>query len=137
MTAKSVSETQATVREACASLETALAQALENINSAELVHGAAARVARASFTLAVAAGSLAQIEAARANTEREARAALEAEAQRDAALYADDKRTAGDAAPAAEEWAADAFADTWEGGGVIDRDAAWSVYLAAFLAAIE
>lgn len=136
-------DTRAGIRGAAASLAQvasqitgATAEPGETRTVAGIVQVNTQRAVLACLSLAAHAGRLETLAVVRADAEHAARAELEAEAQRDARLYADDKGTSGDAAPTPEEWAAGAFANTYEDGGVIDRDAAWSVYLAAFLGAV-
>jgi hypothetical protein len=141
MTRRQEQDTRAGILGAAASLAQlatqitdATAEPGETRTVAALVHVNTQRAALACLSLAAHAGRLEGLAAAHAERVAEARAALEAEAVRDARLYAEDAKSGDAGAP--EEWAAGAFNDGWEEGGALDRDAAWAVYVAAFMAAV-
>jgi hypothetical protein len=135
------------IRGACASLAQLASQITEAVAEADatdkltagLVHVNTQRAALACLSLAAHAGRLEGLASAHADALAPEREALTEEAEHDARLYREDKATSGEHCPSPEEWAEDAFGETWAHATAphaLDRDAAWTVYLSAFLAAV-
>lgn len=104
--------------------------------TAGLVHVNTQRAALACLSLAAHAGRLEGLASAHAEALAAERAGLEAEAVRDARLYREDKAESPDTDYTPEAWGRDAFADSWEEGGALDREGAWACYWAAFTVAL-
>lgn len=139
------SDTRAGILGAAASLA-ALASTITDATSepdtrnvAALVHASVQRAALACLSLSAHAGRLEAFAVVHADAIAAERQALEAEAVRDARLYREDRATSGEHYPPPEEWAEDAFGETWAHATAphaLDRDAAWAVYWEAFARAV-
>lgn len=136
-------DARAGIRGAAASLAALASQVTDAVSEpgetrtvAGLVHANAQRAALACLSLAAHAGRLEAFAVVHADAIAAERSALDAEAEHDARLYREDKATSGEHCPSPEEWAADAFGETWAHATAphaLDRDAAWAVYVAAFM----
>ena len=130
----------ASLAQIASTITDATAEAGETRTVAALVHSSAQRAALACMSLAAHAGRLEAFAVVHADALAAERAGLEAEAEHDARLYREDKVTSGEHCPSPEEWATDAFGETWAyatAPHALDRDAAWACYWAAFARAIE
>lgn len=100
-----------------------------------LGHRAGLVAAGATF----AAGQLAAFAHVQAEAYEHAMQEIEAEAERDAALYLEDRRDNPETCPGLEEWRAEMFAENWAEGWDelgVERERAEALYWAAFERAV-